>query len=161
MTKLLAERGDKRLADLGLLVVGLEVVTLLVAGVTADRRDVDHAVAELDEGATLDGDIEVSKVVQAEVGKLLPLVLADPLDEAAGGELLAELVRRQAVLREAVVEEGDDGDTSRLAQLLLLLYQVGAADEADSALLTECGEKGEHLGRSGLYCEETRVVSRQ
>lgn len=93
MTELLAERGDKRLADLGLLVVGLEVMTLLVAGVTTDRRDVDHAVAELDEGATLDGDIEVGNVVQAEVGKLLPLVLADPLDETVGGELLAELVR--------------------------------------------------------------------
>lgn len=151
MAKLLAERGNHRFADLGLLIVGFKIVTFLVARVTADGGDVDHAVAELNKRAALDGDVEVGNVVQAEVGKLLPLVLADPLDEAVGRELLAQLVRRQAVLGEAVVEEGDNGDASRLAELLLLLDQVGATDEADGALLAEGGEEGEHLGRSGLH----------
>lgn len=98
VAKLLAQDRNKGLTDLGGLVVGLEVMTLLVAGVTANRADVHHAVAELDKGATLDGNIEIGNVVQAEVGKLLPLVLANPLDEAVGGELLAELEGSQAVL---------------------------------------------------------------
>lgn len=150
MAKLLAQDRDKGLANLGGLVVGLEGVTLLVASVTADRADVDHAVAELDKGTALDGDVEVGNVVQTEVGKLLPLVLADPLDEAVGGELLAELEGRQTVLGEAVVEEGGDGDAGGLAELLLLLDEVGAADEADCALLAELAKEGEHLGGGGL-----------
>lgn len=87
----LAQLGDKRLAHLVDLVEGLEVVALLGRGVAANWRDVDHAVAELDEGAALDGDVEVGDVVQAELDKLLVLLLADPLDEAVGGQGLAIL----------------------------------------------------------------------
>jgi hypothetical protein len=50
-------------ADVVLNVVGLVIVALLDGGITADGRDVDHAVAELDEGATLDGNVEVGDVV--------------------------------------------------------------------------------------------------
>lgn len=142
----LAQLGDKLLADLGLLVVFVEGEALGVGGVPADGADVDHAVAELDKGAALDGDVKVGDVVQAEVGELLVVVLAEPLDEAVGGELLAQLVGRQAVLAEAEVEEGGDGDTGGLAELLLLLGEVGPADEADGALLAQGGEDGESLG---------------
>jgi hypothetical protein len=51
-------------ADVVLDVVLLVLVALLGGGVAADGRDVDHAVAELDEGAALDGDVEVGDVVQ-------------------------------------------------------------------------------------------------
>ena len=50
--------------DVVLDVVLLVLIALLGGGVTADGRDIDHAVAELDEGATLDGDVEVGDVVQ-------------------------------------------------------------------------------------------------
>lgn len=146
MSKSLLEGGDKLLSDLGLLVKGLEVVPLLGAGVPADGGDVDHAVAELDKGSPLDGDVEVGDVVQAEVGEFLVLGLADPADEAVGGEGLAQLVGREAVLGEAVVEEGGDGDAGGLAELLFLLDEVGAADEADGALFAEGLEEGEDLG---------------
>lgn len=146
MSKSLLEGGDKLLPDLGLLVKGLEVVPLLGAGVPADGADVNHAVAELDKSSPLDGDVEVGDVVQAEVCELLVLGLADPADEAVGGEGLAELVGREAVLGEAVVEEGGDRDAGRPAELLLLLDEVGAADEADGALLAEGLEEGEDLG---------------
>lgn len=85
MTKLFLEDLDKLLPHLGALVVRLKLVALLVARVAADGADVDHAVAELDEGAALDGDVEVGNVVQDKVGELLVLGLADPLDEAVGG----------------------------------------------------------------------------
>jgi hypothetical protein len=141
---------DKGLADLGLVIVVLEVETLLGGGVAADGADVDHAVAELDKGAALDGDVEVGNVVEAKVDELLVLVLADPLDEAVGGQGLAELVGDEAVLGEAKVEERGDGDAGGLAELLLLLDEVGAADEADGALLAESLEEIEHLVGGGL-----------
>lgn len=132
-----------------LLVIFLIVVPLLRARVPADGADVDHAVAELDKGAALDGDVQVGDVVQAEADELLVPVLPDPLDEAVGVELRAVLVRRQAVLGEAEVEEGRHVHLGR-ADLLLLLDEVAAAHEADGALLAEAGEELEHLGRDGL-----------
>lgn len=142
----LAELLDELLANVVLLVVLLVVVALLNAGVAADGADVDHAVAELDKGAALDGDVEVGDVVQAEADELLVLGLAEPADEAVGGQLLAVLVGGQAVLGEAEVEEGGDGHV-RGAQLLLLLGQVAAAHEADGALLAQAREQVQHLGR--------------
>ena len=141
---------DELLPNLGLLVKSLKIVALLDAGVPADGADVDHAVPELDEGAALDGDVEVGDVVQAEVDELLVLLLADPADEAVGGQHLAQLVGRQAVLGEAKVEERDDGHARRLAQLLLLLDQVRAAHEPDGALLAELLQNREDLGGGGL-----------
>jgi hypothetical protein len=148
--KLLLENGNKLLSNLGLLIVGLELVSLLCAGVSADGADVDHAVAELDKGSSLDGDVQVGNVVQDKIDQLLVLVLADPLDEAVGGQRLAQLVRGQAVLGEAVVEEGGDRHAGGLAELLLLLDEVGAADEADGALLAEGLEELEDFGRGIL-----------
>jgi hypothetical protein len=81
MTESLLEDSDELLADLGILVVLLKVVSFLCAGVTADGTDVDHAVTELDEGSTLDGNVEISDVVEDKVGKLLVLLLANELDE--------------------------------------------------------------------------------
>ena len=75
--------------------------------------------------------------------RLVP-VLADPLDEAGTRELLAQPVRREAVLGEAKVEQGGYVDAAD-AQLLLLLYEVGAADEADGDLVAELREELEHL----------------
>lgn len=157
--KFLLENSNELLADLGVLIVGLKVVSLLGAGVSAHGADVDHAVTELDEGSSLDGDVQVGNVVQDEVGKLLVLVLTNPLDKAVGGERLAQLVCGQAVLGEAVVEEGGDRHASGLAELLLLLDEVGAADEANGALLAEGLEEVEDFGRGilervGCYVSE-------
>lgn len=151
MTEALLQNRDKLLADLGVLVKLLKVVALLGAGVTADGADVDHAVAELDKGAALDRQIKVGDVVEAEVGELLVLVLADPLDKGVGLEGLAELVGSEAVLGEAKVEEGGDGLASGLAQLLLLLGKVGAADVADGALGAKFLEDLEDLWRGVLF----------
>jgi hypothetical protein len=77
----LLENSDELFADLCVLIELLEVVSLLGAGVTADRADVDHAVAELDKGTALDRDVKVGDIVQDKVGKLLVLLLADVFDE--------------------------------------------------------------------------------
>ncbi len=56
--------GDHGRADVVGDVVGLVFVALVGRGVAADGGNVDHAVAELDEGAALDGDVEVGDVVE-------------------------------------------------------------------------------------------------
>lgn len=92
--------------------------------------------------------------MQDVIDELLVLGLADPLDEAVGGEFLSQLVRCQSVLGEAEVEEGRDGHTGWLADLFLLLGEVGAADVADGAFLAEGREDGEDFGRGILLEDE-------
>lgn len=150
MGKLFFENSDKLFANLCRLVVFGKLVTFLVARVSANRANVDHAVSELDESAALDGDVEIGNVVQTEVGKFLVAVFANELDEAVGRQFLAQLECLQAVFGEAVVEEGRDGGASRLAELFFLLDEVGAADEANGDFLTQLAKQGEDLWGSGL-----------
>jgi len=84
-------------------------------------------VPKLDKGPPLDRDVDAGDVDEAEVDQLLVAVLAEPLDEAVAGQRLVEPVRREAVLREAEVEERRDGYGGR-AELFLLLGEVGASD---------------------------------
>lgn len=163
VAEFLLENSNELLSDLGILIVGLELVSLLGAGVSADGADVDHAVTELNKGSSLDGDVQVGNVVQDKVGKLLVLILTNPLDEAVGGERLTQLVCGQAVLGEAVVEEGGDRHAGGLAELLLLLDEVGAADEANGAFAAEGLEEGEDFGRGilevlGCFVSETGEI---
>ena len=137
------DRLDHGGAHLVLAVVLDERGALGRAGVAADGADVDHAVAELDEGAALDGYIERGHVRQDPVDQLLVARLADPLDEAGRRQRPAQPERRQPVLREAEVEQRGDRQRGR-AQLLLLLGKVRAADEADGTLVAQGGEDGEH-----------------
>ncbi len=130
--------------DAVLEIVLLEGEALLEIGIAADRRDVDHAVAELDKGAALDGDVEVGDVVQDEVDELFVLSLADPLDEARARQGLAQLPGRQAVLAEAEVEHARHGPVGG-AELLLLLHQVRAAHVPYGDLLPQRRERGQHL----------------
>lgn len=104
VSKALFEGSNKLSPNLGVLIIGLKVVTFLVAGVTTNWADINHSVSELDKGATLDRYIKIGNVVEAEVDKLLVLVLTNPADEAVGWERLAELVRRQAVFGKTEVE---------------------------------------------------------
>jgi len=60
----LLELGDHGGADVVFLVVDFVFVAFGVGGVAADGGDVDHAVAEFEEGAALDGDVEVGDVVE-------------------------------------------------------------------------------------------------
>lgn len=116
----------------------LVLVALLDRSIPSDRADIDHAIAELDESTALHGDVQVGDVVQDELDQLLVVVLADPLDEAVRRERHAHADGRQAVLREAKVEEGGDGNAGG-AELLLLLGEVGAADETDGDFVAEGG----------------------
>jgi hypothetical protein len=58
------ELGDHGGADVVFFVVGFVFVTFGGGGVTADGGYVDHAVAEFEEGAAFDGDVEVGNVVE-------------------------------------------------------------------------------------------------
>ncbi len=84
-------------------------------------------VPKLHESPPLDGDIQSRDIHQAEIDQCLILVLAQPLDETAAGQRLAQSVRRQTVLRETEVEERCDVDGGG-AELFLLFGEVGASD---------------------------------
>ena len=113
VTEFLLEHLDKLGADASLLVEGLVLLPLGQAGIPADGTDVDHAVAEFDKGATLDGQVEVGDVVQDEVDELLVFLLAQPLYERRAGQRLAQSVRRKPVFREAKVKQRRDVDRGR------------------------------------------------
>jgi hypothetical protein len=150
MSKLLAQDGHELVTDLVLLVVALKLVSLHDAGISANRAHVDHTVSELDKGTALDGDVEVGHVVQDELDQLLVVFFTDVADEGLRLEGQARLVGRQAVLGEAEVEERGHSDGAG-AELLLLLGEVAAADEANGDLLSERGEESQHLWRHVLW----------
>ena len=97
----------------------LEVVALLAAAVAPDGRDVEHALAELDERATLHRDVQVGKVAQDPVDEPLELLLAQVVLERGLADDRAILGGPQPVLGETPVEH-----SRRVTQLLLLLDQV-------------------------------------
>lgn len=101
--KLLLQRRDHRLAHSRPLVEPLELVALLLRAVAADRAHVEHAIAELDERAALDRDVEVGDVAQDEIDELFQIVLAEELLEGLDLEQLSRLVGDEAVLGEDVV----------------------------------------------------------
>ncbi len=121
------------------------VVSLRLGAVAADRRHVNHAISELNKSASLDGQVEVRDVVQAEVDQRLDVLLAQVAAEAVLSDQLAVLVGHQPILGEAIVHLVDDV----LPHLLLLLGQVGAPDDAHHHLGSQLGEEGLH-GLVGL-----------
>ena len=110
MTKLLPQSRHELLPDLVLQIKLLIIIPLLSARIPANGADIDHPIPEFDEGASLDGDVKLREISQDEVHQLLVLVLAEPLDEGVRFERDAELECREAVFREAVVEERGDVD---------------------------------------------------
>lgn len=78
-----------------------------MGGIAADRRNIDHAVSELNEGTSLDWDIQVGNVVKDEAGELLVLLLSNPFDERETVELSSLTVGGKTVLSEGIVEKID------------------------------------------------------
>lgn len=107
--------------------IRFEFVSLLDAGISADRADVDHPIAEFNESAAFLGELHVRKVLENEVDQLLVLVLSDPLYEAVASKVLAQTNRGQPVLGEAKIEEGGNFRGGG-AELFLLLRKIGAAN---------------------------------
>lgn len=149
--KLLPQHTHERLADLMFQIIDLILVPLGGTSISPNRTDIDHAIPKLHKRAPLDGDIQIRDVVQDEVDQLLEPGLAEPLDEGVCCEGLAEFEGREAVLREAVVEEGGYVCIGGLAELFLLFYEVGTTDEADCYFLSEGVEEGKHFG-GGFLC---------
>ena len=113
-------------------IVLLILIPLAHTCIPPNRRNVDHPIPKLHEGAPLDGNIQIRNIMQDELDQLLVLVLPQPLNEAMARQRLSKLVRSQSVLRKRVVEEACDGDF-RCAELFLLFREVGTAYETDGA----------------------------
>lgn len=125
--------------------------------IPSDRRDVDHAISELDKSTTHDGQIELGDVLEAELGELLVLVLSQPADKALRGQLLAILERGQTVLGKDVVKLlGKVGGCD--LKLLANLFEIATTDDTDDALLAQRGEESMELGCDGLACQREGTV---
>lgn len=77
ISKFLLEDSDEFLSDTVLVVVGIECFSFCLGAVPPDGRDIDHSCPVLDECASLDGDLQVGDVMQAEVQEGLQLLFAE------------------------------------------------------------------------------------
>ena len=127
----IGELSPKRLnegfAHAGSLVELLELIALLLRAVAPDWAHVNHAVAELDEGAALDRDVEISDVVQDEVDESLETILPQVLVDTLLLNLDSELVCVESILCEAPIGCIDH----RGSHLLPHLDEVAAGDDAE------------------------------
>ena len=151
--KLFPENIDEIPPDIMHLVIIHELNPLRLRRIPPNRRNIHHAIPKLDKRPPLDRNIQVGHVPEHEIHKLFVFFLAEPADEAGAGEGLAETVGYESVFGKTEIEEGGYGDVG-CAELFLLFYEVGAADEADGALVAELGEEGEHGG--GYWLEDGR-----
>ena len=69
-----------------LCVVLIKVIALVLGTVATDRADVEHAVAELDECAAFDRDVDIRECVHRKVEETLEPVLAEVVLEALPGQ---------------------------------------------------------------------------
>lgn len=123
-----AQARNHLLAHAVLAVVRMERVALVARALAPDRAHVQHAVAELDEGAALHRQLQLGQVAQHEVDEALQRRLAQVRGDRLLAHLDALLDLHQPVLREDVVEAVEDRAP---VQLLEHLLQVGAAHDAD------------------------------
>lgn len=79
--KALLQRLHHLLPDAMHLVVPFKLVSLLLAAVATDGRNVDHPSSELDERAPLHWDVQLRQVTQHEVDELLQLGFAQEVLE--------------------------------------------------------------------------------
>jgi len=90
--------------ELLLVYIRFKFLPLLGAGIPANRADVDHTIAEFNEGAALLRNLQVGDVLEQEVDQLLVLLLSQPLDEAVAAKRFAQAESGQSVLSEAEIE---------------------------------------------------------
>lgn len=107
--------------------IRFKLVPLIHAGISTNRANVDHSIAEFNESTTLLGQLDAREVSEREVDEFLVLVLSNPLNEAVASKVLAQTDRSQSVFSEAEVKERGDLRGGS-AELLLLLGQIRPAD---------------------------------
>lgn len=132
----------------------------LIDGKSSTPRDRQKKpnIPKLDKRPPLDGAIDFGQIPKAEIHQLLVFLFPQPAHKVLAGQWLPEPVRRQPVFGEAKVEERGDGDL-RGSELLLLFLQVGPADKADGAFVTESGEELEHRRGDALNWNAKKVLA--
>lgn len=142
---------DKLLADVMLQIELLILRPLIIASITSDRADVNHAIPEFHKSTSHNRQVQFRNVLQAELDELLVFVFSEPANEGGRGEGLAETDCGETVFGEAEIEEGCYVYGAG-AELFLLFGEIGAADVADGDFLAKRREEGEHCGGDCLCC---------
>lgn len=73
---------DEVYTNVMLTIILLELQTLFIRTISSDRRHIDHALAKLDKGASLLGDLQIRDVTQQEIDQRLIPFLSKVLDKA-------------------------------------------------------------------------------
>lgn len=107
--KLILQDSDKLFPNVSLLVIFLKFTALLLRAVTSNWGYIEHALAKLDKGASLEGDVEVCYVVKDKVDEGFETFLAEMGGDGGLGDELFALVRNKPILRKCVVEDVEDG----------------------------------------------------
>mmetsp|Transcript_13087 Transcript_13087/g.15804 ORF Transcript_13087/g.15804 Transcript_13087/m.15804 type:complete len:218 (+) Transcript_13087:337-990(+) len=124
----------------------LELIAFFLTAVASNRRYVEHASTEFDEGPSLDGDLEIRDIVENEVDKLLQFLLAQEILQALLSKQSSSLRCDKSVLREKIfVLVG-----SIFTDLFLDLNQVRASDDPNVNSLAKFLHELEHTGVSSL-----------
>ena len=94
-------------------IVLLVIISLLYTRITSNGTDIDHAVSELNECASLYWYIEIRNVMKNPLDQVLVFWLAQPINKGGCSKWYTELEGSQSVFWEAEVEEVCDGNISR------------------------------------------------
>jgi len=105
----------------------LKLIPLVNRSISTNGTNVYHSVAEFKESTPLFRNFQIRDVLENEVDQLLVFLFSDPLNEAIASKRFPQAVGCQAILGEAVVEEGGNAH-ARGAKLFLLLIEVGSAN---------------------------------
>lgn len=89
-------------------IVFFEVISFCLRTISADRTHIEHSGSILDEGASLDGDVDLRQVFQTKVDEGFEFVFAQEVLDRLFSKEFPSLETLQAVLRKCVVDEVQD-----------------------------------------------------
>ena len=107
------------------------------------------SIPEFDKRPCLNRTLDIRNISQTKIHQFLILLLPQPTNEAIARQRLPQPYSRQAIFREAEIEEPRDGDRA-CPELFLLFGEIGAAYETYGAFMAEGGEELKHFGGDTL-----------
>jgi hypothetical protein len=81
----------------------LKVISFLLAAVSADWGNIQHAIPKLHESAAFYGDVQVCYIMQDEIDELLQLLITEEFLQGLDSNNLSILVGNQPILGKKVI----------------------------------------------------------
>mmetsp|Transcript_2955 Transcript_2955/g.4933 ORF Transcript_2955/g.4933 Transcript_2955/m.4933 type:complete len:208 (-) Transcript_2955:13-636(-) len=120
MSKFVLHRLDHVLANVVGQVEHFISITLLLAAVTTNRRDVEHTRAKLHESSSLNRNVQVSDVPQGKIDNCLNIIFSQECVDSLFTNQFSILIGNKAILRKAIINLANNV----IAELLFLFHQI-------------------------------------